>query len=238
MKTYKDFSTRSEFIEYLGLYDKNTATNDFRTFDKIDPKNYVHELEAIVKNLAEIKHSWNNQSVNQIEKSVSTKGAKQLDIMQGQKKEKLDAGYHPDAPMYRIGVCAKDSFFYQYANYVGLEKPLARWHVQFPGEVTAWHTDIYSPAHEFLDPSTVDQSDESVGRDNGIRRIIIAIEDWTWGHMLMFGKTPWIDWKAGDVIYWEFGVPHGTANMGYIPRISVSITGKQTEKFLDITSRL
>jgi hypothetical protein len=235
MLTYKDFSTRTEFINHLGLYHNNrhSTSLDFLKILNVDPKDYQAELEEIYKNIEDIRDNWNNQSVEQIEQTVRKKGQRQIDIMQAQKEEKLQAGYHPSAAMYRVKNCGPNSYFTHLAEQIGLDQGLARFHLQFPGEVTAWHTDIFSPAHEFLIGSE-DVSDQNVGLDRKIRRIIIALEDWDWGHILVFGKTPWINWNAGDVIFWDYGVPHGAANMGYKPRISVSITGVLTDKFVEL----
>jgi hypothetical protein len=231
IKTFRDFSTRTKFVDYLGLYKPNKDGKDLLQISSIKKSDYQYELEEILKNLDTVSRTWNNQSVNDIEKSVAKQGPRQLEVMEGQKNEKLQAGYTPDQPMFRIKLCEANSYFYQLAQEIGLEKSLARFHVQFPGEVTAWHTDIYSPAHEFLDQSAQDADDLSVGQDKNIRRVLIALENWQPGHMLMFGQTTWTNWKAGDVVYWEYGVPHGAANMGYTPRISVSITGRMTDKF-------
>lgn len=234
MKTFRDFETRTEFVNYLGLYQEhNGDRSDYIKIAQIDPHHYQSELEQILAKINHIRQSWNDQSINDIEQSVAKKGPRQLEIMQGQKNEKLRAGYRPDQAMYRIKNCDSHSYFTAFAKDLGLAHGLARYHVQFPGEVTAWHTDIFSPAHEFLSISEDDQNDESVGSDKNIRRILIALENWQYGHLLMFGKTPWYDWAAGDVIYWEYGVPHGGANMGYSPRISVSITGEITDRFIE-----
>jgi len=232
IKTYRNFRTRNEFIDYLNLYPKHpTGRPDFVKLANIPPECYQQELEAILKNINHVKQDWNNQSINDIERSVAKKGQKQLDIMEAQRQEKLQAGYGLEQPMYRIKNCEPESYFNKFAEDIGLEYSQSRYHVQFPGEVTAWHTDIFSPTHEFLVDYDDDQDDEFVGKDKNIRRIMIALQPWQRGHFLQFGYTPWIDWSAGDVIGWDYGVPHGSANMGYEPRISVSITGKITDKF-------
>lgn len=235
MLTYKDFSTRTEFVNHLGLYhhDRHNTTVDFLKIFNVDSKYYQSELEEIYKNIRDIHENWNTQSIEHIEQAVRKKGQHQLDIMQSQKNEKLQAGYHPNAAMYRVKNCGLSSYFTHLAEQLGLAQGLARFHLQFPGEVTPWHTDIFSPAHEFLVDGN-DTRDQDVGLDRKIRRILIALEDWNWGHILVFGKTPWINWNAGDVIFWDYGVPHGAANMSYRPRISVSITGVLTDKFTEI----
>jgi hypothetical protein len=232
-KTFRDFDTRSQFIEYLGLYPKRPADyKDFVKIHTIPVEHFQSELQDILANINVVEKTWNDQSINAIERSVAKKGQRQLDIMQAQRREKLQAGYAPDQPMYRIKNCGADSVFSALAQHLGLDHGLARYHVQFPGEVTAWHTDIFSPSHEFLADDADPMDDASVGKDNNIRRVLIALQPWQQGHMMQFGRTFWFDWRAGDVISWDYGVPHGSANMGYQPRISVSITGKITDRFI------
>ncbi len=237
MLTYKDFDSRTAFVEYLGLYhnNKKSKEKDFHIVDQIPLSAYHKELDKILLDIDIIRQNWNNQSIIDIEKSVAKQGEKQLDIMQGQKNDKLRAGYDPTRPMYRVKNCENDSFFYEYAKEIGLDRALARYHIQFPGEVTAWHTDIYSPVHEFLLP-VIQDSDSDIGKDKNVRRILIALQDWDWGQILLFGKTPWLNWNAGQTIYWNYGVPHSAANTSYTPRISVSITGLITKRFNDKVS--
>ena len=191
-------------------------------------------LEYIKENLNFIKANWNNQSIEQIESAVADLGPRHLDIMAGQKNDKLRAGYQSNSPMYRVSKCGANSIFQQLAKDIGLDHHVARYHIQFPGEVTIFHTDIFSPAHEFLPETMKNISDDQVGKDIGVRRVLIALEDWEWGQVLMFGAQSWSQWQAGDIIYWKYGVPHCGANMGFVPRISVSITGLATDKFYKI----
>jgi hypothetical protein len=231
MTTFRDFDSREKFVRHLNLwhYDKTSKESEYTLIAQAN--GFQEELIDIKNNLEVIKTEWNNQSINQIEKSVVPGGTKQLEIMQGQKNDKLKAGYHPEQPMYRTNECPRHSVFYQLAESLNLESAYVRYHVQFPGEVTVFHTDIFSPSHKFLPNFVTSQDDSTVGKDNGIRRVIIAMEDWEWGQVFHFGSIEWKQWRAGDIIYWDFGVPHCSANMGYVPRISASITGLATEKF-------
>lgn len=233
MYTYEDFDSRAEFVKHLNLYHNNPWANQQ---DFIECKEFCQgfddDLAHIKNSLESIKQNWHNQSLEQIEQSVAVKGQLQLDIMAGQKHDKIKAGYNANAPQYRVNPCLPNSVFNTVAEDLGLINAFARYHVQFPGEVTVFHTDIFSPAHEFL-PS-LDTTDKTVvGRDNGIRRVLISLEDWNWGHVMMFGTSVWKQWKAGTLIYWHYGVPHCAANMGFEPRISVSITGQVTQQFYD-----
>lgn len=231
MPTFRDYTSREEFVKSLGLwhYDKSLQKSEFTVLTRVE--GFYEELQWIKNNLKQIRDTWNDQSINQIENIVGAQDSRHLEIMQGQKNDKLHAGYKLDQPMYRIKQCDSTSVFYKIADALGLEHAHARYHVQFPGEVTVFHTDIYSPAHEFLPKFCHDIVDEKIGHDIGIRRVIIALEDWEFGQCLMFGADVWKQWQAGDVIYWPYGVPHCGANMGFIPRISASITGLATNKF-------
>lgn len=227
--SYKDFDSRLDFIKSLDLYHYDLAKTqcEFSVIKK-SCSGFESDLEEIKQNIDTIRQHWNNQSIAQIENTVAKLGEKQLSILAGQSKDKIQAGYQINAPQYRVKKCSDTSVFSSLGSIIGLEKSYARYHVQFPGEVTAFHTDIFNPAHEFL-PSIA--NDEPVGKDIGIRRVLIALEDWDWGHIMMFGASSWTQWQAGDMAYWPYGTPHCTSNMGYTPRISVSITGLATDKF-------
>jgi hypothetical protein len=230
--TYENFDSREEFVRHLNLYhyDRDLKQQEFIS-KPAAVSGFAEELAMVKADLETIKTTWNNQSIDQIEQTVTKQGPQQLNIMQGQKNDKLRAGYQPSAPMYRVKNCSESSVFYQLGKTIGLEYATARYHVQFPGETTVFHTDIFSPTHEFLPANLQSVSDKEIGQDKGLRRVLVALEDWEWGQVMMFGAQTWAQWKAGDLIYWNYGVPHCAANMGYHPRISVSITGLATDKF-------
>lgn len=232
-KTYRDFDSREDFIRSLGLYHHDSTVapgKDFACIGKV-VSNYQSELNGILDNINIIKQSWHDQSISSIEKSVGRLGDRQIEIMAGQKKDKVKAGYDIDQPMFRVSKVPDNSIFLSIAQDLGLEHALGRYHVQFPGEVTAWHTDIFAPAQEFLPDFVKNVPDEQIGQDLGIRRIIVALEDWRWGQSMMFGTSVWHQWQAGDIVYWNYGMPHCAANAGYEPRVFVSITGLANEKF-------
>jgi len=235
MPMYSDFDSREAFVRSLNLFHYNLRLqqSEFSVVTGMCD-DFEQELLDIKKNLSVIKQQWNNQSIEQIESVVSQAGGLNLDIMAGQKNDKLNAGYDAKAPMYRVKQCHETSKFYLLAKRLGLDHACARYHVQFPGEVTVFHTDIFSPAHEFLPPSVTNIKPEQIGHDHGVRRVLISLEDWNWGQILMFGSQSWSQWQAGDIVYWKYGVPHCSANMGYAPRISVSITGLATPNFFTL----
>jgi hypothetical protein len=236
-KTYKDFDSREDFVQSLGHwhYDKTKiADHEFIKIGSVN-LNYSKELAEIKDSLDNIKSSWNDQSIKTIRREVAkTKNSEfNIDVMTAQEQDKLKAGYDANKAMYHVKKVAAGSIWETIGQQFGLDNPLVRFHVQFPGDVTVWHTDIFAPHHELL-PSSIDLNETTVGQDLGIRRILIALEDWDWGQCFMFGAQTWSQWQAGDVIYWKFGTPHCAANMGFTPRISISVTGTETPGFKNL----
>lgn len=241
-KTYKDFDSREQFLQSLGHwhYDKSVQPLcEFKKIASVTDIDYSKELAEIKKDLDIIKETWNNQSIQTIRKEVgkTTNAEFNLDVMTGQEQDKLQAGYDVKKAMYHVKKVEPNSVWETIGNQFGLENPLIRFHVQFPGDVTIWHTDIFAPHHDLL-PTDVELNEQTVGHDLGLRRILIALEDWDWGQCFMFGAQTWSQWRAGDVIFWNFGTPHCAANMGFTPRISISVTGNETSKFKQLVDQI
>jgi hypothetical protein len=235
-KTYKDFNSREEFVQYLNHwhYDR-WATNqqEFKVIANIEAVLFEEELNKLKSQLDLVRKTWNDQSQIRIRKEVAkTDDAElNLDILAGQENDRLRAGYDSEKSMYHVRQVDPGSVWDSIAQQFGLENPMSRLHVQFPGDVTVWHTDIFAPYHNLLPNNLANFNDSTVGQDQGFCRIIIALEDWTWGQCFMFGAQTWSQWRSGDVIHWPFGTPHCAANMGFSPRICMSVTGTQTETF-------
>lgn len=235
-KTYKDFDSREEFVQNLKHwhYDRWAINQqEFKVMAQIDSMQFQTELNKIKNQLDTIRKTWNDQSQTRIRQEITkTKNSEtNLSILSGQENDRLRAGYDPTKSMYHVQQIESGSIWERIASQFGLENTMSRIHVQFPGDVTIWHTDIFAPYHDLLPETLSNIDDSTVGQDRGFRRIIIALEDWNWGQCFMFGSQTWSQWRAGDVIYWPFGTPHSAANMGFSPRICMSVTGIQTETF-------
>jgi len=105
--------------------------------------------------------------------------------------------------------------FQRIADQFGLEKSMARIHVQHPGQVWNLHLDKlekWMPA----DPAQV-------------VRYFVQLTDWQPGHFWSYGNYSWTGWRAGDVSTFDWwNVPHCTANAGHVPRVTLQITGIKT----------
>ena len=113
--------------------------------------------------------------------------------------------------------------FQQISDQFGLEKSMARIHVQHPGQVWNLHLDKlekWMPE----DPSSV-------------VRYFVQLTDWQQGHFWSYGNYQWSGWRAGDVSTFDWiNVPHATANAGHVPRVTLQITGIKTlatDRFLN-----
>ena len=84
-----------------------------------------------------------------------------------------------------------------------------------PGDVLPEHGDIYLRYREIYGIKDIAK----------IRRYIIFLEDWQSGHYLEVDKTPVLQWRAGEGVYWHGDTPHLAANMGKTSRYTLQITG-------------
>jgi hypothetical protein len=63
------------------------------------------------------------------------------------------------------------------------------------------------------------------GQEHTIRRAIVFLEDWRPGHYFEGADQPTVNWRAGDVVEWQYDTPHLAANLGLDPRYTLQITG-------------
>jgi hypothetical protein len=63
------------------------------------------------------------------------------------------------------------------------------------------------------------------GQEHTIRRAIVFLEDWRPGHYFEGNDWPTVNWRAGDVVEWQYDAPHLAANLGLDPRYTLQITG-------------
>ena len=63
------------------------------------------------------------------------------------------------------------------------------------------------------------------GQEHRIRRAVLFLEDWKPGHYSEINGNGLINWKAGDVLEWQYNTPHAAANIGIEDRYTLQITG-------------
>lgn len=101
------------------------------------------------------------------------------------------------------------------ADYWCLGRCRTRVHVQFPGQMFPTHVDKLWHRYP-QDPSK-------------LIRIVIMLNDYEPGQLMVYGNSVLTQWRAGDVHCFDtLNVPHSTANMSRTPRVSLIVTGFRT----------
>jgi hypothetical protein len=112
-------------------------------------------------------------------------------------------------------------------DWFGLEKEslLARINVQMPGQMFPFHVDGLVETKALDDPKM-----RKSPAPERLVRVQVMLTDWLWGHAWAIGNHYWKQWRAGEVMHHSWwNIPHGTANFGFSPRVSLQISGVMTE---------
>lgn len=84
------------------------------------------------------------------------------------------------------------------------------------GTVMPVHRDLYKKYVQIFDLQ---------GREKDVRRALVLLEGWRPGHYLEVAGRPYVNWRAGMTVEWDYDVPHMAANVGLEPRYTLQITG-------------
>lgn len=97
--------------------------------------------------------------------------------------------------------------------------------VKMPGHGVAWHRDdIGRYTLRFKDKFEIDPVTKRCPLGQ-IVRYWFPVTDWQNGFMFQISESVLWNWKAGDVYQIPFGMGHCSANAGYVPQYTVSLTG-------------
>jgi hypothetical protein len=97
--------------------------------------------------------------------------------------------------------------------------------VKMPGHGVAWHVDhIGRYTEKFKNELQIDKKTQKC-QYGQIVRLWFPITDWDNGHMFQISETVLTNWRPGDVYQIPFGMGHCSANAGYVPQMTVSLTG-------------
>ena len=167
-----------------------------------------------VKDVAGLKYEIDVGLDNYVYKGQSGDGLIERDFREW--------GYRENMVQYQRTYDVPDSLR-RVAEQLHLKHPDIRIHRQMPGMVAPIHADAYCSHPAIHEDPTLNVAE--------LRRFIIQLTDWDWGHTWCFGNSAWLQWRAGDVVYFESrDVVHCTSNAGKEPRVSMIVTGWMTEK--------
>ena len=116
---------------------------------------------------------------------------------------------------------------------LGFEQPDTTIHLQHPGQICKLHMDNISSYfqhstgvnEEFSEQAFDHKMRQPVG-SRTLYRMFVALDHWRPGQSWLWGETPWIKWRKGDVVNFQWrAVPHGTCNFGWHLRPMLRVTG-------------
>lgn len=150
-------------------------------------------------------------------------------------QESLTLGLNPMLKSFRcLTTPSKQPLIHSMIGHLGIQAENVRIHRQMPGDFNLLHMDTMSMhiRHETNTDIDYDKIDDP---EVDTVRVVIALNDWQWGHFFQLGNRMWYKWDSGDVLYWDWkNLPHSTANAGHVPRYAGVITGRPTDKFWDL----
>jgi hypothetical protein len=85
-----------------------------------------------------------------------------------------------------------------------------------PGTILPNHRDLYKKYVSLFNLQ---------GQEHTIRRAVVFLEDWQPGHYAEYENTPFVNWRAGATVEWEYNALHMAANVGIEDRYTLQITG-------------
>lgn len=88
---------------------------------------------------------------------------------------------------------------------------------QPPGNIIPWHQDQYYQLKKRLGTERI--------QDASIWRYLVFLEDHKPGHFFQVENTPYVQWKAGDVVTFLPNAHHLSANAGLEDKFTMQITG-------------
>lgn len=152
-------------------------------------------------------------------------------------QESLALGLNPMLKSFRcLTTPSKQPLIHSMIGHLGIQAENVRIHRQMPGDFNLLHMDTMSMhiKHETNTDIDYDKIDDP---EVDTVRVVIALNDWQWGHFFQLGNRMWYQWDAGDVLYWDWkNLPHSTANAGHVPRYAGIITGRPTDKFWNLVN--
>jgi|TARA_B100000073_G_scaffold348413_1_gene367079 hypothetical protein len=118
-------------------------------------------------------------------------------------------------------------------NVIGIDydTALIRLMAYLPGQTLPWHHDNlgnWCRNNKHLNPD-VDAQMCDLGP---IKRHLVMITDWHWGHVLQIENSYFPNWKSGEVYNLPIPRPHCSTNMGMRLKLTCSISGAQINENL------
>jgi hypothetical protein len=210
----------------------------------IVPVRFTNDFSEVVKSAIEEHVDMtigNYRARNQSRQDKDLHDGEILDIKRATGKKDIPA--MGKVPIYRktdkgekFNTLPQYDVLHRIIKYLDMEVQQARLHVQKLGMVTPIHID------QQMRNAREDRRKQwlSYGGDQNplvLRRWLIHLQDYDYGHVWQFGNTYQQGYKSGSAVTYDWvNMPHGTANFGFNPRVTFQLTGfvsKFTQELID-----
>ena len=107
---------------------------------------------------------------------------------------------------------------------IDYDTALIRLLAYLPGQILPWHHDNlgnWCRNNKDLNPDI----DEQMCDLGPIKRYLVMITDWHWGHIIQFQNSYFPKHKSGDIFDLPIPQPHCSANIGIKLKLTCSISG-------------
>lgn len=171
--------------------------------------------------------TWSNR--NDFKSDIAKQG---LYSATAEEADLIRSGADPKQEVFSRAPADDVILFRKISDWLGLEDPMIKFHNQTTGQMLHLHIDNFAARPERENSFKVTDMDRN---PDIMRRFAIMLADWEMGQAWMFGNAVYHRWKAGTCITWEWrDMPHATVNAGWKPRPMLQITGRQTQRTLDL----
>lgn len=193
-----------------------------------DPDIDDSEHPGVKVNFVKFRGDWSEELANTEYKETAVQDLSHYLVRIGiQELSNVGLSYHIEGQRATVDASIHPKIT-KIANSFGLAEPYAQIIYQRPGDMFPLHLDALACVY---DTKSVNSWDEVVlNRDR--RRLFVALDDWNWGQFMTMGNYNWSNWKAGDVMWFDwYDMPHASANAGFFARPMLKLTGYTTPEF-------
>ena len=97
--------------------------------------------------------------------------------------------------------------------------------VKLPGHGVTWHVDTNGAFIKMFRNELQINNETQTCQHGQIKRLWFPVTDWDNGHIFQISETVIANWQPGDVYEIPHGMGHCSSNAGYVPQMTVSLTG-------------
>lgn len=140
------------------------------------------------------------------------------DLAATETRYQVDTGYNQyNTQIYRFVNEDLNPYFQELSNFFPEinKNKMIRVLVQMPGQIIPTHVDTFVTYRNLYPDADLTK----------IKRYCAFVSDWHWGHFFHYGTGMLESWKAGDYFAIDTTTPHGSANAGFLPKVTIQWDG-------------